>query len=71
MEIRNILGFPDDSLVKNPPANVGGVGSIPGSGRSLGEGNGNPFQYSSPGNPMDRGVWQATIHRVTKELDTT
>ena len=40
--------------------------SIPGSGRSPGEGNGNPLQYSCLENPMDRGVWQATVHRVTK-----
>ena len=40
--------------------------SIPGSGRSPGEGNGNPLQYSCLENPMDRGVWQATVHRVAK-----
>ena len=40
-------------------------------GRSPGEGNGNPLQYSCLGNPMDRGDWQATVHGVTKELDTT
>ena len=45
--------------------------SIPGSGRSLGEGNGNPLQYSCKGNPMDRGAWWATVHGVTKELHTT
>ena len=56
---------------KNPPANAGDMGSIPGLGRSLGEGNGNPLQYSCMGNPMDRGAWQATIHGVTKESDTT
>ena len=44
---------------------------IPGSGRSLGEGNGNPSQYSCLGNPMDRGSWQATVPGVTKELDMT
>ena len=42
------------------------AGSIPGSERSPGEGNGNPLQYSSLGNPMDRGAWRATVHRVTK-----
>ena len=60
-------------VVKNPPANAGDVrdsGLIPGSGRSAGEGNGNPFQYSCLGNPMDRGAWQATVHRVT-ESDMT
>ena len=52
-------------MVKNP-ARAGDVGSIPESGRSPGEGNGYPLQYSCLGNPMDRGVWQATIHRVAK-----
>ena len=47
------------------------MGSIPGLGRSPGEGNGNPLQYSCLENPMDRGAWQAIIHRVTKESDTT
>ena len=58
-------------MVKNPPANTGDVGdagSIPESGRSLGVGNGNPLQYSCLGNPMDRGVWWATVHGVTKSL---
>ena len=50
-------GFPGDSMIKNPPASVGDVGSIPGLGRFLGEGNGNPFKYSCLGNPMDRGAW--------------
>ena len=56
-------------MVKNPPANARDVrdpGSIPGSGRSLGEGNGNPFHYTSSENPMDGGAWQATVHRVAK-----
>ena len=51
---------------KNPPANAGEVGSIPGLGRSPGEGTGNPLQYSRLGNPMDRGAWWATVHRVAK-----
>ena len=51
---------------KNPPANAGGTGSIPGSGRSLGKRNGNPFPYSCLGNPMDRGAWGATDHGVAK-----
>ena len=58
-------------VVKNPPASAGdagGTGSIPGSGRSPGEGNGNPFQYSCLGNPMDRGAWWATSWG-RKELD--
>ena len=52
-------GFPGGS-VKNPPANAGDSGSTPGTGRSHGEGNGNTFQNSYLGNPMDRGAWQAT-----------
>ena len=58
--------------VKNSLANagdVGDVGSIPGLGRSPGEGNGNPLQYSCLENPMDGGAWQATVDGVTKELD--
>ena len=55
-----------DFVVKNPPSNAGGMGSNPGSGRSPGEGNGNPFQYSCLGNPKDRAVWWATFHRVSK-----
>ena len=55
----------------NLPANAGDAGLIPGSGRSPGEGNGNIFQYSCLGNPMDRGAWWATVHRVAKELDMT
>ena len=49
----------------------GGVGLIPGLGKSPGEGNGNPLQYSCLGNPMDVGAWQATVHGVAKELDWT
>ena len=49
-------GFLGGSVVKNPPANAGDAGLIPGSGRSPGEGNGNPLQYSCLGNPMDRGA---------------
>ena len=55
--------------VKNLPANAGDtrdMGSIPGSGRSHEEGNGNPLQYSCPGNPIDRGAWWATVHGATK-----
>ena len=58
-------------MVKNPPDNGGDTGSIPGSGRSPGLRNGNPLQYSCLGNPMDIGAWQAAVHGVTKELDTT
>ena len=58
-------------MVKNPPANAGDMDSIPGSGRSSGEENGNSLQYSCLGNPMDRGDWWATVHGVTKESDMT
>ena len=60
-------------MVKNPPANagdIGDVGLIPESGRSPEGENGNPLQYSCLENPMDRGVWQATVHGVA-ESDTT
>ena len=57
-------------MVKNLPANAGEVGSMPGSGRSPGEGNGNPLQYSCLENPMDSGAWGATVHGVTEESDT-
>ena len=59
-------GFPGGSVVKNLPANAGDAGSILGSGRSPGEGNDSPFQYSYLGNFMDRGAWQATVHGVTR-----
>ena len=65
------LGVLGCSAGKNLPANVGDVGLIPGSGRSPGEGNANPLQYSCLGNPMDRGAWRATVHGVTKELGMT
>ena len=58
-------GFPGGSVVKNPPANARDAGSIPGLGRSPGEGNGYPLQYSCLGNPMDGGAWPATVHGVT------
>ena len=53
-------------MVKNPTASAGDVGSIPGSGRSPGEGDGNPLHYSCLETPIDRGAWQATVHRVSK-----
>ena len=65
-----LLGFPGGSVVQNSPANAGDKGLIPGSGRSPGEGNGNPLQYSCLGNPMERGGWGATVHGATKEWDT-
>ena len=64
------LGFPGGSVV-NLSTSAGDVGSIPGLGRSPGEGNGNPPQYSYLGNPMDRGAWWATVHGVAKELVMT
>ena len=64
-----MTGFIGGSVVQNPPANVGVAGSIPGSGRSPGKGNGNPLQYSCLENCIDRGAWQATVDGFT-ELDT-
>ena len=60
------MGFPGGSMVKHLPTNAGDAGLIPGLGRSTGEGNGNPHQYSCLGNAMDRGAWQATVHGVTR-----
>ena len=54
-------------MVKNPPANAGDSGSIPGSGRSPGGGNGNTLQYSCLKNPLVRGAWPAMVQKVTKE----
>ena len=65
------VGFPGGSVVKNPAANAGDMGLIPGLGRSSREGNGNPLQYSCLENPIDRGAWWATVHGVEKESDTT
>ena len=62
-------GFPAGTVVKNPPANAGDArdaGWIPGSGRSPGDGSGNPLQYSCLENSMDRGAWWVTVHGVTK-----
>ena len=64
-----VLCFPGDSVVKNPPTNAGDAGnvdSITVLGRSPGEGNGYPLQYSCLENPMDRGDWQATVHEFAK-----
>ena len=61
-----------DSVVKNLAANAGDTGSIPGLERSPGEENGNPFQYSCLGNPMNRGIWLVHgAHGAAEELDTT
>ena len=65
-----VVGFPSGSVVKNLPISARDVGSIPGSARSTGEGNGTPSQYSCLENPMDRGAWWATVYGVAKELDT-
>ena len=60
------LGFPGSSDSKESACNSGSLGSIPGSERSPGEGNGNPLQYSCLENSMDKGDWQATVHGTTK-----
>ena len=63
------MGFPGGSDNKESSCNAGDLGLIPGSGRSPGEGNGNPLQYFCLGNPMDRRAGWATVHGVTKESD--
>ena len=65
-ELTYPFGFPRGSVVKNPPANSGDEGLIPGPGRAPGKGNGNPLQYSFLENPMARGAWWATVHGVAK-----
>ena len=60
------VGFPDSSVGKEFACNAEDPGSTPGSGRSSGEGNGNPLQYSHLENSLDRGAWQATVHRVAE-----
>ena len=71
MIIRNLRrGFPGGSEVKASARNAGDLGLIPGSGRSPGEDNGNPLQYSCLGNPMDRGAWWVVV-RGHKESDMT
>ena len=64
-------GFPSGSDGKVSAYNVGDPGSVPGLGRSPGEGNGNPLQYSYLENPMDGGAWWAIVHGGHKQLDTT
>ena len=61
-----IWGFPGGLMVKNLPTNAKDMGLIPGLGRFLGEGNGNPLQYSCLENPLNRGAWQAAAHGVAK-----
>ena len=68
------VGFPGATVVKNLPADAGDtrdMALIPGSGRSPGEENGNPLQYSCLGNPTHRGAWQAAVHGVSQESDET
>ena len=60
------MGFPHSSVGKESACSAGDPGLIPGLGRSTGEGNGNPLQYSCLENPMDRGAWQAIVHGVTR-----
>ena len=63
------MRLPGGTVVKNPHASAGDTvdeASIPELGKSPGEGNGNPFQHSCLGNPMDRGVWRATVHGVAQ-----
>ena len=64
--LNGLKGIPDGSEVKVSACNAGDLRSIPGLGRSPGEGNGNPLQYSCLENPMDGGAWWATVHGVAK-----
>ena len=63
---QSIKSFPDSSVGKESACNAGNPGTIPGSGRSTGEGIGYPLQYSCLENPMDRGAWRATVHGVAQ-----
>ena len=65
------MGYANDSTGKESACNTGDMGSIPESGRSPGEGNGNTLQYSCLENPMNTGAYPATVHGVTKESDIT
>ena len=65
------MSYPGGSVVRNLPANGGDVSLIPRWGKSPGEGDGNPVQYSCLGNPMDRGAWYTAIHEVAKESNMT
>ena len=60
------MDFGGGSVRTQPACNAGDQGSVPSSGRSPREGNDNPLQYSCPGNPMDTGAWEATVHQVTR-----
>ena len=63
--------FPGGSVVKNPPANAGDMGSLPGPRRAPGKGKGSGLQYSCLGNPTDSGAWHTAVHGAARELDTT
>ena len=65
------MGFPGGSDGEESTYNAGDLRSVPGSGRSPGEGNGNPLQYSCLKNPTDRGAWWATVHGVAKSQTQT
>ena len=71
VSLNEVRGFPGSLVAKNLLANAGDKGLIPAFGRSPGEGNGNPFQYSCLENPMDRGAWWAIVCRVPKGLEMT
>ena len=62
----DLMGFPGDSVVKNPLSTAGDTDLITGLGSSPGKGNDNPLHCSCLGSPMDRGAWRATVHRVAK-----
>ena len=64
--ILDMRGIPYRSVGEESPCNAGDLDSIPALGRSSGEGNGNPLQYSCLKNPMDRGAWQATVHGIAR-----
>ena len=66
MPNNKVKGFPDSSVDKESTSNAGDPGSMPGLGRSLGEGKGNPLQCSYQENPTDRGAWWATVYRTAK-----
>ena len=69
MDMFTFMGFPGTLAIKNLPAKVGDLGSMPGFRRSPGGRNGNPLQYSCLGNHMDRGAWWAAVHGVAKKHD--
>ena len=66
--LKKEMGFPHSSVSKESACNAGDLGLIPQLGRSPGEGNGNPLQYSCLENPMDRGAWHATVHGVARVI---